>query len=219
MEATKSLAGKSKRTYWMAQVRTDGVGLKVQIKTDKLNRDYGATFYIELENTGFGDIIRQAIFEKQTHSMNVASLYKGSKETYVMCQFRLPHGTNKIQFQVSTGEQYNRPYGLAFAVYQIGLFKSLKAHIKKLGLDGNGQGYKQDKELNQKVKELQKAKGLVWNVEKQKWDKMDDTTSADTPTKADWDSNNVEWNEQYQKWIKGNQAIKDDIEKLSYYSG
>jgi hypothetical protein len=198
MEKVTSLAIGSTRQYWSARVRLDSVGLKFQVKTTKLNRDYGATFYATLDSSLFSDLIRQAIKEKMKHSSNVPSLYHKSKETYVLCQFRLPHGANKIHVQVSTGEQYNRPYGIAFGLYQIGLHASLKAHIKNLGLEGDGQGYK----TSMVIDKIQQSKGMVWSVSKQKWVKMDENTLAKTPTQHDWDTGNVTWNGKTGLWEK-----------------
>jgi hypothetical protein len=41
------------------------------------------------------------------------------------------YGINKIRVQIRSDSVYgNRPYGFAFDVYQLGLYKSIKAHIE-----------------------------------------------------------------------------------------
>ena len=126
MKPIHSLAEGSDRKYYLARVRADGLKVKFQIQTSKLNRDYGATFVVDV--TKMPSVIH-AVQHKERHGLTVSSLYKGSNERYVLCQLRLPHGSNKIRVQMRLPQPMNREYGIAFDVYQIGLHASLKAHI------------------------------------------------------------------------------------------
>jgi hypothetical protein len=151
MKKVRSLAKGSKRTYYQARVRVSGSQIKFQVETGKLNRDYGITFVADL---GYNEVVRNAIQKKENEGLTLGSLYDGSKERYVLCQFRLPHGTNKIRVQMRT-ERENRSYGLAFDLYQIGLQASLKAHIKK---------YASEYTTLQWIE-----RGYVWSMPDNKW--------------------------------------------------
>jgi hypothetical protein len=139
---------------------------KFQIPSSRLNRDYGATF----DAYGFDtEWIRKEIdnMVKQTGKF---SLYKGSAETYVPCRIRLPRGTNKIQVQVRTAGigSANRPYGLAFSIYQIGLHKSLKAHIATYTKPAPSLPGESDESVADKIN-----KGLEWDMAMKVWTEIE----------------------------------------------
>lgn len=130
MILTISNDSKSHETYYLARIRTvNDTTVKVQIETKQLNRSYGAMFLVDctkqmwvvqwIENAMKDDAITKC-----------GSLYgDSSNEKYIYARIRCVPNTMKIRCQVRGFPSYNRPYGIAFDIYQLGLYKSLTTHI------------------------------------------------------------------------------------------
>ena len=130
MKLTISNNNKSHETYYLARIRNvDDTTIKVQVQTKQLNRSYGAMFLVDCsKQIWVCQWIDRAMKDSAITKCN--SLYApSSKETYIYARIRCIPNTMKIRCQVRGIEAYNRPYGIAFDIYQLGLYKSLSTHI------------------------------------------------------------------------------------------